>query len=326
MDRPHLTDADLALRPAGSARNPWLREALADEGNPPPNAALTGRTDADVVIIGGGYTGLWTAYHLIEQDPALRVRVLEMDICGGGPSGRNGGFVNGWWDELGLLRELFGDERGLACAREVAQSVTDIAAWCDQHAIDAHVRRGGMLTVSTTPLHDGAWRSSTAAARDLGVPDQFHELSPAEIAERCRSTVFRGGALMPDAATVHPARLARGLRAVCAARGALIHEGTRVRRLRRERDAMRVFTESSAGDGEVRAGHVVLAMNAWIAGWRPFGRSLVTWSSWMVCTEPIPELIAERLCWTGGESIVDARFTVHDCPVTRDGRTPSGAG
>ena len=279
-----------------------------------------------MVIVGGGYTGLWTAYQLLEQDPKLRVLVLEMDICGGGPSGRNGGFLNGWWDELGLLRELFGGERALACAREVARSVADIAAWSERHAIAAHVRHGGMLTVSTTPLHDGAWRSSTEAARQLGVPEEFRELSAAEVGERCRSSVFRGGALMSDAGTVHPARLARGLRAVCAAQGAVIHEGTRVRTVRREGTNVRLLTQSSAGAGEVRAGHVVLAMNAWIAGWRPFRRSLVTWSSWMVRTEPIPELIKERLGWTGGESIVDARFTVHYCHVTADGRIAFGAG
>ena len=103
-----LTAGDLALRPAGTAPGPWLREALADEGDPPAHLPLTGGTDADVAIVGGGYTGLWTAYRLLESDPQLRVVLLEMDVCGSGPSGRNGGFVNSWWDELGLLRELLG--------------------------------------------------------------------------------------------------------------------------------------------------------------------------------------------------------------------------
>jgi len=323
---PVLTDADLALRPAGTAPGPWLREALADEGDPPAHLPLTGRTDADVAIVGGGYTGLWTAYRLLESDPQLRVVLLEMDVCGSGPSGRNGGFVNSWWDELGLLRELFGGDRALACAREVASSVAEIGAWCERHAIDAHYRRGGMLTVSTTPLHDGAWRGSTRAARELEVPDAYREMDAGEVAQRCRSPVFRSGALMADAATIHPARLARGLRAVCAARGALIHERTRVRSLRREGSAVRLLTESENGAGEVRAGQVVLATNAWSAGWRPFRRSLVTWSSWMVRTDPIPDLIEERLGWTGGESIIDARFTVHYFHVTADGRIAFGAG
>ena len=326
MDQRLLTGDDLALRPAGDERNPWLREALADEGNPPPHPPLTGSTDAEVLIVGGGYTGLWTAYRLLELDPQRRVVVLEMDVCGGGPSGRNGGFVNGWWDELALLRDLFGDERALACAREVARSVTEIGAWCERHGIHADFRHGGMLTVSTTPLHDGAWDSSTEAARQLGVGEDFRELSSEEVAERCRSPLFRGGALMANAGTIQPARLARGLRAVCAARGAVIHEGTRVQKVRREGSRVRVITESPEGDGEVRAGQVVLAINAWAAGWPPFRRSLVTWSSWMVRTEPIPDLIDERLGWIGGESIVDARFTVHYFHVTGEGRIAFGAG
>ena len=320
-----LTDADLALRPGGSDPSPWLREALADEGDPPPLDALKGSSSADVVIVGGGYTGLWTAYQLTEIDPGLRVVVLEQGRCGGGPSGRNGGFVNAWWDELETLVALYGPDGGRACAREVAASVHEIGAWCERHGVDAHYRRAGMLTVSTTPLHDGSWASSVAAAARLGVADAYRELSADEVSQRCRGLRFRGGALMADGATVQPARLVRGLLRVCLERGVEIFEGTRVRRLRRDGSALIAETESSAGEGGLRAGQVVLALNAWAAGWRPFRRSLLAWSSWMVRTEPIPDRIAE-IGWTGGESIVDARFSVHYFQVTRDGRIAFGAG
>ncbi len=321
-----LTDGDRALRPAADARNPWLREALEAEGDPPPGTPLAGRTAADVAIIGGGYTGLWTALALVERDPGLRVVVCEADICGGGPSGRNGGFVNAWWDELGTLRELYGADGALACAREVAASVHEIGAWTARNGIDAHYRRAGMLTVSTTPLHDGAWNQSVEAARGLGVPEAYRELSSAEVAARCQSPRFRGGALMADGGTVHPARLARGLRRVCLEQGVVISEGTRAVGIRPAGDGLRISTASAAGEGELRAPRAVLAVNAWAAGWKPFRRSLLAWSSWMVRSEPIGDLVDERLGWTGGESIVDARFSVHYLHVTRDGRIAFGAG
>ncbi|HEX2884460.1 MAG TPA: FAD-dependent oxidoreductase, partial [Candidatus Limnocylindria bacterium] len=133
MDRALLTDADKALRPGRGRRSPWLREALADEGNPAPAPSLRGRIDADVAILGGGYTGLWTAWHLLERDPALRIVLLEADICGGGPSGRNGGFVNSWWDEASGLVEAFGEDGARACLAESAGSVHAIGAWCEAH-------------------------------------------------------------------------------------------------------------------------------------------------------------------------------------------------
>ena len=321
-----LTAADLALRPAADGVSPWLREALADEGGAAPAAAFAGRGDADVAIVGGGYTGLWTALNLVERDPRLRVVVVEAQVCGWGPSGRNGGFVNAWWDELELLRALVGDDGALACARAVAESVAEIGRWAERDRTDVHYRRGGMLTVSTTSLHDLAWRGSVEAAAALGVPGAYRELSAAEVARRCRSPRFRGGALMADGATVHPARLARALRRACVARGVTIHEGTAAHRLRETGGGIELRTRSTAGEGTLRARRAVLAVNAWVAGWPRFRTRILPWSSWMVRTEPIPDLVRERLGWTGGESIVDARFSVHYLHVTREGRIAFGAG
>ena len=327
-----LTADDLAVRPGGGQRSPWLREALAEEGNPidapgedsPP---LGSDGAVDVLIVGGGYTGLWTALQLHERDPGLRVAILEQDICGGGPSGRNGGFVNGWWDELATLVDLFGAEEALRAAREVAASVTEIGAWCERTGIEARYRRGGMLTVSTTALHDRRLVPDVAAAVDLGVPDALRPLTAAQVAERCRSPRFRGASLMADAATVDPARLVRGMRRVALAKGVAIHEGTRMTRLGKTTTrGVQVRAESRLGSFVVGAKHVVLALNAWSAGWAPFRHRLITWSSYLVRSEPIPDRIAEQLGWTGGESIVDARASIHYLHVTADGRVACGAG
>jgi glycine/D-amino acid oxidase-like deaminating enzyme len=319
-----LTSGDLALRPSGSERCPWLREALAsepDSGAPLP--APEREIDCDVAIVGGGYTGLWTAYFLTERDPDTRVALLEQDICGGGPSGRNGGFINAWWDELPTLIRLFGLDGALEAARASAASVHGIGEWCERHGVDAHYRRVGMLTVSTTPLHDRFSTEIVDACRSVGAEDAYRALTPEEVQARCAGPRFRNGALMADGATVQPALLARGLRRVLLERGVTIHEGTRVSGLRAGGNrSVRLRTDHNV---ELHADHVVLAVNAWAAGWRPLHRSVLAWSSYMVRTEPIPDHLAQ-LGWDGGESIVDARFSVHYLRTTRDGRIAFGAG
>jgi glycine/D-amino acid oxidase-like deaminating enzyme len=314
-------------RPDGRTRNPWLREALADEDDPRPLPGPASDRTVDVAIVGGGFTGLWTAYRLIERDPSQRVVVLEQDICGAGPSGRNGGFVNAWWDEAATLIDLFGADGALACAEAVEASVVDIGAWCDRHGLDAHYRRAGMMTVATAAAHDGRWTDDVEAAASLGRPEALQSMDAEAVAARCRSPRFRGGALMPGGATVHPARLVRGLRRACVERGVVIHEGTRVAGLSdRGGPLVRLRAVSERGSVEVRAPHVVLAVNAWAAGWPAFRTRILTWGSYMVRTEPAPDLIATELGWTGGESIVDARFSVTYLHVTRDGRIAIGAG
>jgi glycine/D-amino acid oxidase-like deaminating enzyme len=322
-----LTEADLALRPGAGVRSPWLREALAAEGDPPPAPPPRGDTDGDVAVVGGGYTGMWTAWHLLERDPGLRIVLVEQDICGGGPSGRNGGFVNAWWDELDTLVELHGPERALESARAVAGSVPAIGAWCAAHGVDAHFRQAGMLVVSTTPLHDHHPAVAARFAENLGVADELVAMAPERVQAVCRSPAIRNGAFMRAGATVQPALLARGLRRVLLERGVVIHEGTRLTRIRQPRGPLvRLAVEGGGATHEVRAPHVVLAMNAWAAGWRPFHRSILAWGSYMVRSEPIPDRIASDLRWTGGESIYTARFNVEYLHVTRDGRIAIGSG
>lgn len=322
-----LSEADLALRPGRGQRSPWLREALAAEGNPAPLPGPAADVEADVAIVGGGYTGLWTAWQLLERDPDLRIVLVEQDICGGGPSGRNGGFVNAWWDELDTLVELYGAERALEAARTVAESVAAIGGWCAAHGVDAHFRQAGMLVVSTTLIHDMRPELAAHVADGMGAGDELVSLSAEQVQAVCRSPRFRNGAFMPAGATVQPALLARGLRRVLLERGVEIHEGTRLTRLRSTRGPVVRLTVQ--GDGvahEVRAAHVVLGINAWAAGWRPFARSILAWGSYMVRSEPIGDRIATELGWTGGESIYTARFNVEYLHVTRDGRIAIGSG
>ena len=270
--------------------------------------------------MGGGYTGLWTAYFLTETDPGVSVAVLEADICGGGPSGRNGGFVTGWWDDLPDLIELYGEERALDACRAVSDSIAAIGEWCDRHGVDAWFTRGGYVSVSASPAQDVAPVAAVRMARLLGVGDEYVSLSSHEVAARCRSTAFRGGSFMRDGATVQPARLARGLRRVLLERGVRVFERTPVTALR---GGPPVSLRTPHGD--VRADQGVLAINAWASAIPAFRRSIVAWGSHIVLTAPAPDRLRE-MGWTDGEAITDFRSAVHYFRTTPDGRVAFGGG
>jgi glycine/D-amino acid oxidase-like deaminating enzyme len=309
-----------AIPRPGLQRSYWLRDAMSAEADPAPLPPPVESGEYDVVIVGGGYTGLWTAYFLTEADPAIRLAILEQDICGGGPSGRNGGFLHGWWDQVPRLVELHGPDRALEVARAADEAVEGVRAFCDRHGVDAWFRRGGYLRVSASASQDGDVDEAVAACRRLGVDEELAPLSREEVGARCASPAFRGGVLMPSAATVQPARLARGLRRVLLERGVRIHEGTHATALSRNGKVV-----VSANGVTLRADHVVLAVNAWAAGWPGHRRSVLTWGSYMILTDPAPAALRE-MGWTGGEAIADSRFTVHYFRTTPDGRVAFGAG
>jgi len=294
----------------------WLREALdADPG--PPCPPLQRDTEADAVILGGGYTGLWTAWFLTERAPGIDVIVLERDVCGSGASGRNGGFVGGWWDDAADLARRYGDAAALEAGRAAEASVDAIGRWCRDHGVDAWFRPVDYLEVASSPAQDGEWLPSVEACRRLGIPEAYREVSATEVQAVCRSPVLRAGAAMAGA-TVQPARLARGLRRVLLERGVRIHEGSPAVRMR-SRGRVEVHTPA----GRVRAGRTVLGLNAWAATWPELRRSMVVRGSYMLITAPAPEKL-EALGWTGGQCICDVRTALHYFRATPDGRIAIG--
>jgi glycine/D-amino acid oxidase-like deaminating enzyme len=289
---------------------------LEEAGGVDPLPPLEGSRDADVVVVGGGYTGMWTAWHLIEA--GARVALLEGGLCGHGPSGRNGGFCESMWLSAPSLRERFGDAPARALLDASSEAVSAIGAWCRAEDVDAWFDQSGYMCVSTAPAHDDAGRAAVEAAAALGAPERVVELSAEEVRRRCASPLFRGGVFIADFATLHPARLALGLRRRLIERGALVFERSRVR-------GLRPGVVAETAHGRVRAGAAVLALGPGARALPALRSRLTVTSSHIVLTEPVPDVLAE-LGWTGGECITDGRTLIHYFRATRDHRIVFGWG
>ena len=305
---------------AASFRHDRVGHWLAEYGPVAAQPPLSDDERADVVVVGGGYAGLWAAWTLASAEPEARVVVLEADTCGAGPSGRNAGFLNGFWHRSHLLCDHFGD----AAAREVciraAESVEEIAAWSEREGVEIGLRRAGHLKVATSAAQDGAWSAAVRACARMGFADECIELDAAAVRNRCDSPLFRSGAWMPSGATVQPARLALGLRGALLARGVPIFEHTRARRIAAEPGG--VVVEAGSG-ARVRAGAAVLAVNYATTAIRPLRSRIAVSATHMIVTEPIDDVLA-GLGWTGGEAISTARRYLYYFRTTDDGRIAFG--
>ncbi|HEX7245942.1 MAG TPA: FAD-binding oxidoreductase [Solirubrobacterales bacterium] len=301
-----------------TAHGYWLEEAPAVEVAP----RLAGERSADVVVVGGGYTGMWAAWHVKQLEPGAEVVLLEADRCGHGPSGRNGGFCNVMWFSLPNMRERWGDEAALAVARAVEDAVTEIGEFCASEEVDAWYTPGGYMQVSTAEAHDRVWADALDACRELGVADAIQPLSAERVAERCASPAFRGGAFYPTSATVQPARLALGLRERLRAGGVEVYEHSPVERVVGSSSGV----EARTAQGVVRADRAVLVVGAAASATHgPLRSHMTVASSHIVLTEPVPDLL-EEVGWTGGECITDSRALIDYFRATPDGRILFGWG
>ncbi|MCK0206746.1 FAD-binding oxidoreductase [Starkeya koreensis] len=305
----------------------WLSEALASEGEARPAHPLAGEVRSHIAIVGGGFTGLWTALSLRRRRPDLTVTLIERDICGAGASGKNAGKVHGYWTSLPRLARLLGPDAAWEMARLGQQAQAAIAAFVARCGRDVWWAEGGGLKVSAAPAQDAAIDAAARAMIALGAADKAQRLSRAEVASLCRSPVFRTGIRYPEEATVHPARLARALREAAMEAGVRLHERTPMLRLADD-DAggCRIATP----EGALTARHVVLATNVGqiaLSGTSggAIGRRFMAFSSYALMSEPAPERLA-RIGWTSPTSLVDARSFLHYARRTPDGRVLMGTG
>src|SRR3990167_4815826 len=275
----------------------WLDQALKTQPDS-PCPPLRQNTRADVCIVGGGYTGLWTAIMLKEQNPELDVVIVEADICGAGASGRNGGCALSWSAKYFTLERLFGVEEAIRLVKESEQSIYAIGSFCEKYAVDADYRLDGTLYTATNQAQVVATDGVIAALERNGI-NSFSKRPLADVQRMAGSDKHLEGWFSPAAASVQPGKLVRGLRRVALALGVRLYEGTPMTGLEEGRPATVVTAQ-----GQIRADRVVLAINAWMARALPqFERSVAIVSSDMIITEPRPDLL-QKIDLTRADRVV----------------------
>ncbi|MCZ0961043.1 NAD(P)/FAD-dependent oxidoreductase [Paracoccus benzoatiresistens] len=296
-------------------RSFWLQDIRARPATPP----FSGDHGCDVAIVGGGFTGLWTALRLKEQNPDLKVTILEADQCGAGASGRNGGQVHTWFAEMDLLTHLVGESEAMELCRATADAVEELAGLQASGAIDMDLRLDGWMWTASSTAQEGAWNGALALCGKAG-EDSFLPLTADEIRKRTGSKASYTGVVEPRAGTVHPAKLATGLRTLALARGVVIHEGSPVLRIESGQPC-----KLHCATGVLRAGKVVLATNAWASAIPELRRYMYVVESQIIATEPVGATL-DRIGWTGGEAICDAQSNVLYYQRTPGGRVIFGRG
>ncbi len=279
---------------------------------------LPGDLDVDVAVVGGGLTGLWTAYYLADADPTLRIAVLERQVAGFGASGRNGG----WCSALFAVSEdrldrVAGQGSGVAMRRAMVDTVNEVGRVVADESIDCDFFPGGTVVLARTNVQLQRALEEVAEARARGIDESdLRFLWPEEASSMVGATDIRGGTYTPHCAAVDPARLVRGLADAVERRGVTIYEQTAVQAVR----AGVVRTDR----GVVRAPVVVRATEGYTRTLPGEERTLVPVYSLMIATEPLPDAFWDEVGLARRETFADHRHLVIYGQRTADGRVAFG--
>jgi glycine/D-amino acid oxidase-like deaminating enzyme len=293
----------------------WWRSLGKEPALRPP---LDGSTEADVAIVGAGFTGLWTAYYLKRADPTLRIVVLEAQVAGFGASGRNGGWVSGFFSGPARVYERRGGAAGfLALQRAMFETVDEIGGFLERHGVDADLVKAGHVQVALNRPQLARLRGEVEHARSIGLSTgDLRELQASELAGRLRVDGAVGATFSPHVARVHPTKLLSGLASVVEGLGVTIHEGTAVSTIAPGR--------AETGRGTVSARWVVRATEGYTASLYGLRRALVPMNSSMVITEPLSAETWEEIGWQGSEVLSDGAHVYAYLQRTADDRIAIG--
>ena len=283
---------------------------------PDPRRPLPGDREADVCIVGAGYTGLWTAYYLKQLDPRLSIAVLEARFAGFGASGRNGGWLSGLPPgHRGLLAEAHGAGSVITWQRMLNDAVDEVIAVAAKEGVDADIVKGGNLEVARNPAQAGRLREEVGEDRRWGV-DDVEILSAAETAERIRVRDVVLGSFNPHCARIQPAKLARGLADVVERLGVPIYEQTPVTQIAPGR--------AETTSGVLRAPVIIRATEGFTARMRGLRRRWLPMNSAMIATDPLPQDVWDSIGWESRETLGDLAHGFFYAQRTADGRVAIG--
>ncbi len=294
----------------------FWHESCGDDLTPRP--PLGGDTDADVAIIGGGLTGLWTAWYLLERDPRLKIVVLERDIAAFGASGRNGGWCSALFPQSTAgLEKRHGRDAALRMRRAMLGTVDEVARAGAAAGVDFDYAKGGTIAFARNAGQLRAAEADVASAAAFGV-DELELWGP----DRVRAsgtkpaTEALGASFAPACARIHPAKLVRGLARALETRGVAIAERTTVISW----SPGKVVTDR----GIVRAERIVVATEGYGAGIAQTHRRVLPLYSLMIATEPLPDAVWEEVGVAHGQTFTDYRHLIVYGQRTADNRFAFG--
>ncbi len=278
----------------------WLDDV---PGGITPRPALGTTIDADVAIVGAGFTGLWSAYYLAKADPGLRVVLLEREVAGSGASGRNGGWCSPQFPTpLHRLADEHGPEAARSTDAAMLATVDEIGRVAAAEGIDAQFHKGGCLNVSTSPAQTRRLREGMKELDALAPEHETDWLERDQVADRVRVAGALAGTFTPAYSSLHPARLARGLADVVERLGVRLFERT---------PALSVSPGFVATPGAgVRAPVVLRATEAYTPALPGYRRALIPAYSRMIATAPLPQSFWREVGWSGRELLCDGRHLI----------------
>ena len=297
----------------------WFSNAIAKEKNITINQ-LKENINADICIVGGGYTGLWTAIKIKEKKPTTNIIIIEKDLCGSGASGRNGGCMIPLSSKFPAMKKIVGTKDAIKMVKASEEALNAIKQFCEINNLDAQIRINGIVYSATNNKHRGGFENLINDLKENNI-NSWERLSIEKIQKLTGSNRNIDGYFSPIGGSLQPALLVRGLKKVAEKKGVKIFERSAMLHYK---DSHKIIVNTSLGSVECKK--LVLAINAWTPSFFSFlSRSVILVSSDMIISEPINNEL-EKLNLNNGLVVLDSNLFTHYYRSTPDGRIMFGKG